>query len=305
MRIFVTGATGWIGSAVVPELLAGGHQVLGLARSDAAAASLAALGAAVHRGELDDLDSLRTAAAHTDGVVHLGYHHDFTQIEAAARTDHAAITAIGETLAGTGRPFVVASGVAGLAAGRVATERDVPDPAAHPRAANARAALAFAERGVRAMVVRFAPTVHGAGDHGFLATLVGIAREHGVSGYLGDGANTWPAVHRRDAARLVGLAVAGAPAGAVLHAVAEQGVPTRTIAEAVGRGLGLPATPIPADRAAGHFGWLARFFGMDVRASSAATRRLLGWQPRQPGLVADLGAGHYFDRPAEVSTPAG
>jgi nucleoside-diphosphate-sugar epimerase len=294
MRIFMTGATGWIGSAVVPELLNAGHQVLGLARSETAAASLDAVGAEVQRGDLDDLDSLREGAGKSDGVVHLGYRHDFSQMEAAARTDLAAINAMGVALEGTERPFVIASGVLGLASGRVAAERDVPDPAVHPRIAGVEAALSFVARGVRSSSVRFAPAVHGPGDHGFLAVLVGIAREKGVSGYVGDGSNTWPAVHRLDAADLARRAVDGAPAGAALHAVAEEGVPTRAIAEAIGRGLDLPAVSIPADQAAEHFGWMGRFFGADSRASSSLTRQLLGWNPVQPGLIADLDAGYYF-----------
>jgi len=296
MRIFVTGASGWIGSAVIPELLNAGHQVLGLARSETAAASVAALGAEVHRGDLDDLGSLRAGAAAAGGVVHLGYSHDFSRMEAAARLDLAAINAIGAELAGTGGPFVVASGVLGLVSGRVATERDEPDPGVHPRIAGVQAALSFATRGVRSSSVRFAPTVHGPGDHGFLAVLVGIAREKGVSAYIGDGSNRWAAVHRLDAANLVRLAVDKAPAAAALHATAEEGVPTRAIADAIGRGLDLPVVSIPAEQAGDHFGWIARFFGLDGSASSSATRELLGWNPVQPGLVADLDAGHYFKR---------
>jgi nucleoside-diphosphate-sugar epimerase len=294
MRIFVTGATGWIGSAVVPELLYAGHQVLGLARSDTAAASVAGLGAEVHRGDLDDLDSLRAGAAASDGVVHLGYSHDFSRMEAAAQADLAAINAIGTELVGTDRPFVIASGVLGLGSGRVATELDVPDPGVHPRIAGVQAALSFATRGVRPSSVRFAPTVHGPGDHGFVATLVGIAREKGFSGYIDEGGNRWPAVHRLDAANLVRLAVDEAPAGAALHATAEEGVPTRAIADAIGRGLDLPVVSIPANQASDHFGWMARFFGVDSAASSSATQQLYGWNPVHPGLIADLDAGHYF-----------
>ncbi len=294
MRIFVTGATGWIGSAVVPELLNAGYHVLGLARSETAAAAVAALGADAHRGDLDDLDSLRAAAQASDGVVHLGYNHDFSRMVAAADTDLAAINAIGAALEGTERPFVIASGVLGLASSRPATEQDIPDPALHPRIAGAQAALSFAARGVRPSSVRFAPTVHGPGDHGFIATLVGIAREKGVSGYIDDGASRWPAVHRLDAANLVRLALDDAPAGTALHATAEEGVPTRAIAEAIGRGLDLPVVSIAADQAGEHFGWIGRFFGIDTTASSAATRQQFGWKPVHPGLIADLDAGHYF-----------
>ena len=294
MRVFVTGASGWIGSATVRELVGAGHQVLGLARSDTAAASVAALGAEVLRGGLDDPDSLRAGAEASDGVVHLAYHHDFSQMERAAQLDRQAIEAIGAVLEGTDRPLVIASGLAGFAPGRSVTERDLPDPGVHPRLANAQATLALAGRGVRSSVVRFAPTVHGAGDPGFVATLVGIAREKGVSAYVGDGENRWAAVHRADAAVLVRLAVEGAPAGSVLHAVAEQGVPTREIAEAIADGLDLPVVSVPAERAADHFGWLARFFGMDAAASSDLTRELLGWEPTRHGLLADLKQGHYF-----------
>ena len=294
MRIFVTGATGWIGSAVVPELLNAGHQVVGLARSDTSAGRLGALGAEAWRGDLDDPDSLRAGAAAADGVVHLGYNHDFSRMAAAAQTDLAAINALGAALTGTDRPFVIASGVLGLTSGRVATEQDEPDPGVHPRIAGVLAALSFATSGVRSSSVRFAPTVHGPGDHGFMAVLVGIARETGLSGYVGDGANRWPAVHRLDAANLVRRAVDNAPAGAALHATAEEGVPTRAIAEAIGRGLDLPVVSVPADQATDHFGWIARFFGVDAPASSSATQQLLGWHPTQPGLIADLDAGHYF-----------
>jgi nucleoside-diphosphate-sugar epimerase len=294
MRVFVTGASGWIGSATVRELLDAGHQVLGLARSDTAAASVAGLGAEVLRGGLDDLDSLRAGAEATDGVVHLAYHHDFSQMEHAAQLDLHAIDAIGAVLEGTDRPLVIASGVAGLGSARAATERDLQDPSAHPRVAGAQATLALAGRGVRSSVVRFAPTVHGAGDHGFVATLVGIARDKGVSAYIEDGVNRWPAVHQLDAGALVRLAVDHAPAGSILHAIAEQGVPTRDIAEAIGQGLDAPVVSVPAERASDHFGWLARFFALDCPASNDLTRELLGWEPTQPGILADLKQGHYF-----------
>ena len=302
MRIFVTGASGWIGSAVVPELQAAGHQVVGMARTDAAATTVAALRADVWRGDLDDPDSLAAGAAASDGVVHLAYNHDFSDMEAAAKTDLAAINAMGEALGGTDRPLLIASGTMGLAPGRVATEWDTPDPGGHPRSACAAAALGLAGRGVRSVVVRFAPTVHGPGDHGFVATLVRIARERGVSGYVDDGANRWPAIHRLDAARLVCLAVDDAPAGSALHATAEEGIRARVIAEAIGRALDVPVASIPADRAVEHFGWVGRFFGMDAPASSAITQELLGWTPVQPGLIADIDAGHYVARgPSDAS----
>lgn len=294
MRVFLTGATGWIGSAVIPELLRAGHPVLGLARSDSGAAAVAAFGAEVHRGNLDDLDSLRAGAAAADAVVHLAYNHDFSRMGDAAQTDLAVITAIGETLAGSDRPFVVASGLLGLTAGRIATEWDTPDPALHPRIAGIAAAQSLVARGVRTVEVRFAPTVHGPGDHGFLATLVSIARAKGVAAYVEDGRNRWPAVHRLDAADLIRRGLEDAPAGAALHAVAEEGVPTRTIAEAIGRGLDLPVVSVPADQATEHFGWIGRFFSRDASASSSITRELLGWEPVHPDLVADLDAGYYF-----------
>jgi nucleoside-diphosphate-sugar epimerase len=294
MRVFVTGASGWIGSAVVSELLDSGHQVVGLARSDAAAAAVTALGAEVLRGDLDDLDSLRRGAAASDGVVHLGYNHDFSRMPQAAQTDLLAIEAIGTALAGTGRPLAIASGTLGLAPGRVGTEQDKPDPSLHPRIANAQTAMSFVERGVRSLIVRFAPTVHGTGDHGFMAALVGIARDKRVSAYIGDGTNRWPAVHRLDAGNLVRLALDKAPAGSVLHATADEGVPTRVIAEAIGRGLGVPVASIPADEAEEHFSWLGSFFGVDAPASSTLTRELLGWEPIHPGLIEDLDKGHYF-----------
>ncbi len=284
MRYFVTGASGWIGSAVVAELIEAGHEVVGLARSDASAERVRALGADVHRGELDDLDSLVAGAAASDGVVHLGYNHDFSRMGEAAQTDLAAITAIGGALEGTDRPLLIASGTLGLATGRVATEEDDADPGSHPRIAGAQAALDFAERGVRSIVARFAPTVHGPGDPGFVAVLVAKARETGVAGYVGDGANRWPAVHRLDAARLVRLAVEGAPAGSVVHATAEEGIPTVQIAEAIGQMLGIETASVAPE----HFDWLGPFFAADVPASSARTRAMLGWEPREPGLIEDI-----------------
>jgi nucleoside-diphosphate-sugar epimerase len=294
MRILVTGASGWIGSASVTELMAAGHHVLGLARSDEAAAKVAALGAEVVRGSLDDVDGLRAAAARAEGVVHLGYNHDFSQMGAAAQTDRAAIEAFAEVLDGSGGPLLIASGTLGLTSGGVGTERDMPNPAVHPRVANSGYTLGLAERGIRSIVVRFAPTVHGAGgDHGFVAALARIAREKGVSAYIGEGLNRWPAVHRLDAGKLVQLAIDRASPGAVLHAVAEEGITTRDIAGAIGRFLDLPVQSVPAERATEHFDWLGRFFGADAPASSALTRKLLDWEPTQPSLLQDIAAGHY------------
>ncbi|MFG2226271.1 SDR family oxidoreductase [Streptomyces sp. NPDC048644] len=296
MRVFVTGASGFIGSAVVPELLRAGHQVVGLARSDASAEKVAAAGAEVHRGALDDLDSLRAGAAAADGVVHLAFIHDFADFEDAAKTDLRAIEAIGGVLEGSGRPLAVASGLIGVAQGRLATERDRPGPesAAGPRDAGARAVLELAGRGVRSSLVRLGASVHDEGDHGFVPRLIEIAREKGVSGYVGDGSGRWPAVHRLDAARLFRLALESAPAGSVLHGTAEEGLPIRTLAEVIGRRLDLPVTSVPAEEADAHFGWLGRFFGADIPASNELTRELLGWQPTGPGLIEDLEGGHYF-----------
>ena len=299
MRIFVTGASGWIGSAVVAELLAADHEVLGLARSDASAAKVTAAGAEVRRGDIGDLDVLRTAAEESEGVVHLAFRHDiaFTgDFETAVNSDLAAIEALGEALAGTDRPLAIASGVAGLKPGTLATERDMgePFPGAGGRILNERAALALAERGVRSMSVRFAPTVHGDGDTGFIAMIVAADRAAGSAAYIDEGENRWPAVHRSDAARLVRMGIEGAPAGSVLHAVGEEGVPIREVAEAIGQGLDLPVTSIAAEQAEAHFGFLARFLAIDMPVSSALTRELLSWEPSGPGLIADLQRGHYF-----------
>jgi nucleoside-diphosphate-sugar epimerase len=308
MRVFVTGASGWIGSAVVPELIAAGHQVIGLARSDASAQALEAAGAEVRRGTIDDLDVLRSAAADSDGVIHLAFKHDlaFTgDFEGAAGADRRAVEVFGEALAGSDRPLVIASGTLGVAPGRLATEEDGHDGAgaaawgAGPAARHATAefVLSLASRGVRSSVMRLPPTNHGDGDNGFMATIVGIARERGVSGYLGDGANRWPAVHRLDSARLFALAVEKAPAGSTLHAVADEGVPIRDVAEVIGRHLGVPVASISPDDAGEHFTWLAGFIGADSPASSVLTRELMGWEPTQPGLIEDLDQGHYFVTP--------
>ena len=306
MRIFVTGASGWIGSAVVPELIGAGHQVTGLARSDDSADALTAAGAKVHRGTLDDLDGLRSAADASDGVIHLAFNHDLAfsgRFQDAADADRRAVEALGEALAGSDRPFAIASGTLGLAPGRLGTERDGHgnDPAVaalrsgpQTRAATAELVLSLASRGVRSSVVRLSPTVHGDGDNGFMAYVVGIAREKGVSGYIGDGANRWPAVHRLDAAHLFRLTVEKATPGSTLHAVAEGGVPIRRVAEVIGGQLGLPVVSISAEDSSEHFGFLADYLAMDSPASSALTRDLLSWEPTHPGLIDDLEQGHYF-----------
>jgi nucleoside-diphosphate-sugar epimerase len=305
MRVFVTGASGWIGSAVVPELIETGHEVTGLARSDASAAALVAAGAKVQRGSLDDLDSLRSGAAAADGVIHLAFKHDFGDFAAAAATDLSAIEAIGEVLAGSGKPFLTASGTLMLtmiAPGRLGTEDIVagPDQAGLPRVGSELAVLALASRGVRTAVVRLAPTVHGEGDRGFVPRLIDIARDKGTSAYDGDGANRWPAVHRFDAARLFRLALESAPAGSVLHAAADQGIPFTEIAGVIGRQLGVPVASISAEQAGERFGFLGALVPRDNPTSSEATQRLVGWEPSHPGLIPDLEEGHYF-RPAAGS----
>jgi len=295
MRVFVTGASGWIGSAVTDELLAHDHEVVGLARSDEAAAALETKGAKPHRGSLTDLDSLAAGAAAADGVVHLAFNHDFSDYAGAGRTERAAVQRMLDVLEGTGRPFLIASGLASGVAGRPVTEDD-PSPhhgAESMRGGSENLALEYADRGVRPVALRFAASVHGMRDHGFVARLAQIAVERGTSGYLGDGSNRWPAVHRSDAARLVRLALDDAPAGARVHAVGETGVETRAIATAIGERFGLPTAPVAPEDAEARFGWLARFFGMDVTASSTGTRELLGWEPTGPTLLEDIAAGAY------------
>ena len=296
MRIFVTGATGFIGSAVVAELLEAGHEVTGLARSDSSAAALAAAGAKVHRGSLGDPASLHGGAAASDGVIHTAYIHDFSATgdpAAAARADERAIAALGEALAGSGRPLVVAAGIVPVP-GRLSTEEDeVPDNPSYPRVSE-RTVLSFAGRGVRAVAMRLPPSVHGDGDHGFVPALIGIARAKGLSAYVGDGSNRWPAVHRLDAARLFRLALESAPAGARLAAIGDEGVPFGNMAEVIGRHLKLPVVSVSRAEADAHFGLFGLFASWDVPASAALTRQRFRWQPTQPGLLADLDAGHYF-----------
>jgi nucleoside-diphosphate-sugar epimerase len=306
MRVFVTGASGWIGSHVVPELTRAGHKVSGIARSDASAAALTAAGVEVHRGSLDDLDVVRNAAAATDGVIHLAFDHGKAfsgDFEGAADTDRRAIEAIAEAFAGTDRPLVIAAGTFGVAAGRVATETDTPNIAHLPggpakRSEPAAFTRSLSSRGIRSVVVRLSPTVHGIGDYGFMARIIGIAREKRVSGYIGDGNNEWPAVHVADAANLFRLALENAPAGSIWHAVGDEGVRLRDIADVVGRRLNVPVVSVSSDDAPAHFSWLAGFLGMNSPASSAQTRALMKWEPTHPGLIEDLEEGHYFDRPA-------
>lgn len=296
MRVFVTGATGWVGSAVVRDLLAAGHQVLGLCRSDEKAGALAAAGAEVHRGSLEDLDSLKAGATQADGVIHTAFNHDFSRLAENGAQEQRAIEAIGAVLADSGRPFVVTSGIALLAPDGVATEESPPRPvASFPR--NPEAAIAtLTAHGVRATAVRLPPSVHGHGDHGFVPRVISLAREKGIAPYVGGGRNRWPAVHRLDAARIYRLALERGGEGGPFHAVADEGVPFKEIAEVIGRRLNVSVVSQSAEEAEAHFGWFSRFAGIDCPASSERTRSLLGWKPEQPGLIADIDHPAYFQQ---------
>ena len=305
MKIFVTGATGFIGSAIVKELVGAGHSVLGLTRSDAGAKSLVAAGAnvKVHRGDLEDLESLRSGAAAADAVIHTAFIHDFSKFEANCETDRRAIDALGSVLAGSDRPLIVTSGTAvAVTPGRITTEDDAPNSPL-PRVASEQAAASVAAKGVHVSAMRL-PQVHDPVKQGLVTYMIAMAREKGVSAYVGDGLNRWPAVHRLDAARLYRLAIEKAaekgPAGARYNAVAEQGVPLREIAEAIGQGLRIPVVSISAEKAGEHFGWLAHLVGFDIPASSALTQKRLGWRPTGPGLIADLHAMNYFEHAEEA-----
>ncbi|KAF8958714.1 NAD dependent epimerase/dehydratase family protein [Flammula alnicola] len=295
MRVFVTGATGFIGSAVVEDLLAAGHQVVGLARSDASAKSLESLGVEVLRGSLDDLDTLKRGAAESDGVIHLAFIHDFSDFANSAKKDYLAIQTICAALEGTNRPFVGTTGTLGLTPGRLGREQDAGDPATLGalRLASEELALSFASKGVRSSVIRLSPTVHGKGDHGFVPALISIAREKGAAAYVGEGLNRWPAVHRVDAARLYRLALEKGSAGVRYHGVAEEGVPFRDIAQVIGKHLNVPVVSKTPEEAVAHIGFLGTPAGIDNPTSSKQTQEALGWHPTQPSLLADLEQNYF------------
>jgi nucleoside-diphosphate-sugar epimerase len=294
MRVFVTGASGFVGSAVVAELMAAGHQVFGLARSDASAKSIAAAGAQVHLGDLQDMESLRSGAAAADAVIHTAFIHDFSKFAENCEIDRRAIEALGSAFAGSNRPLIVTSGTGLLTPGRLATEDTVrPSGSAIPRVSE-QAGLSLVSQGVRVSAMRLPPTVHGDGDHGFVPILIGLARDKGVAAYVSDGNNQWPAVHRLDAAQLYRLVLEKGTVGAVYHAVAEQGVPFREIAGVIGRRLNVPVVSKTPEEAAQHFGWFAHFAAMDNPASSAQTQEQTGWRPTRPGLISDLDHRRYF-----------
>ncbi|MGN6181336.1 MAG: SDR family oxidoreductase [Mucilaginibacter sp.] len=294
MRVFVTGASGFVGSAIVKELLANGHQVLGLVRSEKAAEQLAAGGAEVLLGDVNDTDIIRQGATGCDAVIHTAFNHDFSQFKANCEADRKVIETFGDALAGSGKPLVVTSGVGLLNYGRLVTEDDaVPGSDVIPRAASEEAARAAAAKGVNAYAVRLPPSVHGQGDHGFVPIIINMAREKGESAYIGDGSNQWTAVHRKDAAVLYRLIVEKQPEQKVLHAVAETGVPFKEIAETIGKGLNLPVVSKSGDDIAAHFGWFTHFATINCPASGDKTRQALGWEPREPGLIDDITAWYF------------
>lgn len=298
MRVFVTGASGFVGSAVVQELKQAGHHVIGLARSDASAAALAAAGVEVHRGDIEDVDSLRSGAEKSDGVIHTAFNHDFSRFQASCAHDAVVIEAMADVLAGTSRPFVITSGIGVLPSGDLLTE-DVlapTGPNAHPRTATERASVAAAARGINVSIVRLPPSVHGMGDHGFVPLLIGLAREKGVAAYAGKGLNRWPAVHRLDAATVYRLALERGAQNARYHAVAEQGIEFRDIATAIGEGLGIPVESKSGEEAQSYFGWFSHFAAMNVGASSEWTQKELGWTPTGPGLIEDLEGPAYWQK---------
>ena len=298
MKIFVTGATGFVGSAVVRELLRAGHEVLGLARSDAAAQSLVAAGAKAYRGQLEDLEGLRRAADESDGVIHTGFSHDFSKFKENCALDRKVIETLGSTLGAADRPLIITSAIGVLPPGARVTEETRPlSPSPNPRAASEKAVRALIESGARVSIIRLPPSVHGDGDHGFVPILIKIAREKQASAFIGAGANRWPAVHRLDAARVYKLALDEAAHGAYYHAVAEEGVPYREIAEVIGRRLNVPVVSKSPEEAAGHFTWFAHFAALNVLASSEWTQAKLGWRPTQPGLCADIDRPGYFEQP--------
>ncbi len=295
MRVFVTGSTGFIGSTIVPELINAGHQVLGLTRSDAGAQALTAAGAEVHRGDLEDLESLRSGAAKSEGVIHCAFNHDFSKFVANCEMDRRAIETLGAALVGSDRPLIITSGtgMGNAVRGQPATEEHFDPSHPNPRVASELAGASMSARGVNVSVVRL-PQVHNRIKQGLITYAIAVAREKGVSAYVGDGLNRWPAAHVLDVARLYRLALEKGEAGARYNAVAEEGVPLRDIAEVIGRGLKVPVVALPAEQVAGHFGWLAAFIGWDLRASSAQTQARLGWHPTGPGLIADLEQMRYF-----------